>query len=207
MRKLIDLSQVIHDDMPVYPGDDKVMLYQDKFLDKDKYVMHIIKSGMHSGTHIDAPMHLIYDETYISDIPLDRFAGRGVILDVRNESIIRLKDEYEEIVCANDIVILFTDHSKTYGTEAYYLEHPVVGNDLADFFVEKKIKMLGMDLPSPDNYPFEVHKKLFENHILIIENLTNLSQLLNTKNFDIMAFPLKIKAEASLARVVAYLEE
>ena len=29
--------------------------------------------------------------------------------------------------------------------------------------------MLGMDLPSPDNYPFDIHKKLFANNILIIE--------------------------------------
>jgi len=48
---------------------------------------------------------------------------------------------------------------------------------LGDFFVEKKIKLLGMDLPSPDKYPFRIHKKLLENNILIIENLTNLSEL------------------------------
>ena len=40
MRKYIDLSQSIIHDMPIHPYDDKVILYQDKYLDKDKYVNH-----------------------------------------------------------------------------------------------------------------------------------------------------------------------
>ena len=63
--------------------------------------------------------------------------------------------------------------------------------------------MLGMDLPSPDKYPFKIHKMFFNNDIFIIENMTNLSQLLFVNNFEIIAFPLKIKAGASIIRVVA----
>mgnify|MGYP000654284446 CR=1 FL=1 len=207
MKKLIDLSLEILDDMPVHPYDDKVRLYQDKYLDKDEYVNHKLEIGMHSGTHIDAPMHLIESDTFICEIPLDKFAGRGVLLDVRNEAIIKYKNEYDDIVRENDIVLLFTGHSNKFGTASYYSEYPVIADDLADFFIEKKIKMLGMDLPSPDYYPFEIHKKLFKNNILIIENLTNLSELSDAKNIYIIAFPLKIRAEASLVRVAAWIDE
>jgi kynurenine formamidase len=41
---------------------------------------------------------------------------------------------------------------------------------------------------------------------LIVENLTNLSELIGVKDFDIIAFPLKIRAEASLVRVVACID-
>lgn len=205
MKRYIDLSHSILDDMPVHPYDDKVKLYQDKFMDKDKYVNFKIKMGMHAGTHIDTPMHLTNRETYINEIPLDRFAGRGVLLDVRNESIIKVKELYSDIVHENDIVLLFTGHSVKYGTEEYYTDQAIIDEGLADFFVEKNIKMLGMDLPSPDYYPFEIHKKLFDNNILIIENLTNLSELTYEKNFEVIAFPLKIRAEASMSRVVACL--
>ena len=58
MKRYIDLSQDITHDMSVHPYDDKVKLYQDKFLDKDKYVNFKLETGMHSGTHIDTPMHL-----------------------------------------------------------------------------------------------------------------------------------------------------
>jgi len=203
MNTYIDLSQDIIDDMPVYPGDDKVKLYQDNYLEKDNYNSYRLEIGMHAGTHIDTPMHLSKRQTIISEIPLEKFSGKGCLLDVRNEKVIAFKQEYEDVVEENDIVLLFTNHSYKYGTEEYYTEHPVIDKDLAEFFVEKNIKMLGMDLPSPDNYPFEMHKILFKNDILIIENLTNLSQLAGLNNFNVIAFPLKIKAEASMARVVA----
>lgn len=62
---------------------------------------------------------------------------------------------------------------------------------------------IGMDMPKPDNYPFEIHKLLFNNDIFIIENLTNLDKLKGVDNFQVIAFPLRIKAEASVVRAVA----
>lgn len=206
MRGYIDLSQSIIHDMPIHPYDDKVSLYQDRFLDKDKYVNFRLEIGMHSGTHIDTPMHLTDRETYINEISLDRFIGRGVLLDVRNKRNINFEDYYHDMVQEDDIVLLYTGHSDKYGAEGYYADQPIVGMELANFFVKKKIKMLGMDLPSPDNYPFDIHKILLANNILIIENLTNLSELIDVKNFDVIAFPLKIRAEASMARVVACID-
>jgi kynurenine formamidase len=47
---------------------------------------------------------------------------------------------------------------------------------------------------------------LFKNNILIIENMANLSNLSEKTDFEIFAFPLKIRAEASLVRVIARAE-
>jgi len=207
MAKYIDLSYDIYDDMPVHPYDDRVKLYQDKFLDKDKYNNFKIEIGMHAGTHIDTPMHLTNSLTYINEFPPECFIGRGCLLDVRGERIIDFKTEYADLVAENDIVILFTDYSKYYGTQSYYTDHPVVSEALADFLIKRNIKMLAMDLPSPDHYPFAIHKKLFSSNILIIENLTNLGMLSGYKNIQIIALPLKIKAEASMARVIACINE
>ena len=128
-----------------------------------------------------------------------------VLLDVRKASNIKYKGFYSNIVKQDDIVLLYTGHSDRYGTGEYYTDQPLIDKKLANFFAHKKIKMLGLDLPSPDNYPFEIHKILFANDILIIENLTNLAKFIDVKNFEVIAFPLKIRAEASMARVVACL--
>lgn len=203
MKQYIDLSHNIVNNMPVYPGDSDVKLYRNKCLDKDGYTVFNLEIGMHAGTHIDTPMHLMDRNTLINEIALDRFIGRGCLLDVRKENVINYKPEYEDIVNENDIVILFTNYSEYYGSKEYYTNHPVISKELAEFFIEKKIKMLGIDMPSPDRYPFEIHKKMFENNILIMENLTNLEELLKVDNFEIIAFPLKIEAEASIVRAVA----
>ena len=69
--------------------------------------------------------------------------------------------------------------------------------------IELGVKIVGMDTPSPDRPPFAIHKLLFKNDILIIENLTNLEELLAHPQFDVIALPAKFDIEAAPVRVVA----
>jgi Predicted metal-dependent hydrolase len=203
MRKFIDLTRAIEDSMAVYPGDTGTKLYEEKNLSRDGYNAYRLETSMHVGTHIDAPMHLIKSEEFISEIPLENFIGNGCVIDVRGEHVIRLKVDYEEKIRNCDFIFLYTGYDEKFGTEDYFKHHPVVERDFAEFLVNKNIKVMGIDTPSPDKYPFKVHKTLFNNNIMIIENLMNLKELLDYEYFEIMALPLKIKAEASLVRVVA----
>ncbi|NLJ41317.1 MAG: cyclase family protein [Clostridiales bacterium] len=203
MIKYIDLSHEITNDTPVYPGDAPARLSQYRYLDTDGYNCFKLETGMHAGTHIDIPMHLIESTVTIDKMPLDTFAGDGCLLDVRGKSMIGYEDKYLSYVSKDDVVLLYTGYDNKYGTEEYYSEHPVIEKELADFFISRQIKMLGFDMPSPDRYPYEIHKILLTNGISIIENMANLSKLLNVGAFEIVAFPLKIRAEASMVRAVA----
>ncbi len=98
--------------MPVHPYDDQVIFLQD-----DKYNNFKLEVGMHAGTHIDSPMHLINRKTFINEISLNRFIGNGCLFDVRKERIIKYKDKYADVVYENDIVLLFTGHDKKYRTD------------------------------------------------------------------------------------------
>lgn len=206
MKNIIDLSHVIQDNMPTHPYDDKAKLYEDKTLDRDKFNNSRLEIGMHVGTHIDAPRHFLNSDKYIKDFQLEQFIGNGCLLDVRGESVISLKKEYYNLVQENDMVLLYTGFDSLFGKVDYYENfnnHPIVDIELANFFVEKNIKLLGMDMPKPDNYPFEIHKLLLSNDIFIMENLTNLQKLLGISSFEVIAFPLKIEAEASIVRAAA----
>lgn len=44
---------------------------------------------------------------------------------------------------------MFTNHDNKYGSEDYFIDHPVIDEELANFFIDENIKMLGMDLPAP----------------------------------------------------------
>lgn len=201
--KYINLSNEIVDDIPVYPGDSPVNLTQDKSLISDGYNNFRLTTGMHAGTHIDTPMHMTSAKTYISEFPLDRFTGKGCLLDVRNEKIIGYREEFSRIVNDGDVVLLFTGHSSLYGTEGYYQDHPVIDKELAEFFIEKKVRIVGLDCPSPDKPPFAIHKLLLTNDIFILENLTGLGQLSSAEEFEVLALPLKVKADASIVRAIA----
>jgi kynurenine formamidase len=132
--------------------------------------------------------------------------GKGIVLDVSGMQTIQYLEAYEELISEGTIVILYTGHSQYFGQELYFEQHPVLSREFAELLVRKKIKMIGLDTPSPDEYPFEIHKLLFENGIFIAENLTNLEQLLDLAAFEIIALPLFIKADSAVARIVARAE-
>ena len=201
--KYIDLSHEINHGMPVYPGDMKVSLVQEKSVERDGYTVYSFSSGLHAGTHIDCPMHLLSNDRTMAEYPLECFAGRGCLIDVRGESVIDYKKEYDNRINQGDIVLIFTGNDEFYDSERYFNNHPVITEKLAHFLVSRGIKALGVDMPSPDFPPFPIHKLFFNNGILILENLTNLKQLLRIEHFEVFAAPLKICAEASPTRVFA----
>jgi len=189
--------------MPVYPGDLEVELENDKKLSQDGYANHNLKMGMHAGTHLDLPAHMLNDQRQISDIDLAYLNGRARLLNAVGEKVITVRDKYKNLIEKDDIIIIYTGFAEKYGTKEYYTEHPVISEELADLLIKKEIKILGFDLPSPDRNPYQIHQKLFKNNIFILENLCNLDQLPEFKSFKFFLFPLKIRAEAAPCRVAA----
>lgn len=199
---LIDITHVFDENTPIYPGDFKTLLVKHKTTEKDYYCAYELHTALHTGTHIDIPMHLIDDDRMVKDFQAGDFIGNGVVLDVRDEECISMKPEYNVLVKEKDIVLLYTGYDKYYHEPKYFSDHPVVGDELAHFLLSKNIKMLGMDMPAPDKPPFVFHKDLLRNGVFVLENLTNLGALLNLREFEVFALPLKISAEASLVRAV-----
>jgi len=202
---LIDLSHPIETGMPVYPGDPGTELKRIKQFAMDGYSDYLLSTNMHAGTHIDGPMHLTERVSYMSDFPLDCFIGEGCLLDVSGEKVIGYKPAYEDALELNQIVILYTGHSDNYGKPHYFTEYPEMTMDFAKLLVRKKVKMIGLDTPSPDYEPYDIHRYLLQHNIFIIENLTNVDRLLGSKAFEIIALPLRMKADSSSARVAARL--
>jgi len=200
--KLIDISHVLGAETPNYPGDAALSLTKRRALESDGWTSYLLTSGLHTGTHIDVPMHFLHDDKTAADFPVDCFVGDGVLLDVRGETRIAMKPLYEGMALTGSVVLLYTGFDAHYGAEAYFADHPEVSEELGDFLISRKIKMLGMDMPAPDRPPFALHKALLANGIFVLENLTNLGSLQGIGNFEVMALPLKITAEASFVRAV-----
>lgn len=199
---IIDISHILNEDTPLYPGDHAIWLREYATLEKNNYVSYVLTAGMHTGTHVDIPMHLVRDDRRVSDFPPVSFLGKGVLLDVRGQNPILMKDCYRKTVQEGDIVLLYTGFDEFYMDTKYFTEYPVVSGELGGFLISRKIKMLGMDTPAPDYAPFVLHKRLLEKGIFLLENLTNLQSLVGIDDFEVIALPLKIQAEASLVRAV-----
>lgn len=73
--------------------------------------------------------------------------------------------------------------------------------------ISKKPKMILFDIPTPDSFPFPIHKALLENNILIVENVCNMKELID-KRFKVYALPLNFNAfDGSPCRAFAEVEK
>lgn len=204
--QIIDLSVPVNENTPAYPGDPHIGIKVLATYDKDTYNDHAVTFGIHSsGTHIDGPWHMVEDGKKLDEIPLERFIGRGRVVKVEDGKY-SLKAVKAAGIEQGDVVLFNTGMAKVYGQDAYYAAgRPEMPEDVASYLVEKKVKMIGLDMCSPDQAPFPVHRILLGNDILIIENMASLDGL-EGREFTIYALPLKLELDGAPARVIAQLD-
>lgn len=205
MFKILDLTHTLKNSFPTLPSDPSLEIFESSKISSDGFSVFEIFFGTHTGTHIDGSRHFFEDRNFLSEEPIQNFFGEGILVDVRGEKVIS-ETFFKELDLENKILLLWSDHSKNIFNEKYFLEHPTLSPEAAKILVEKKVKMIGMDFPSPDTEPYRVHKIFLKENILLLENLNGLSELENVKNFFVMALPLKIEADSAPARVVALIE-
>ncbi|MGL5979061.1 MAG: cyclase family protein [Erysipelotrichaceae bacterium] len=206
-RLLIDLSQTLKDHAPVYPEDPAMRLEEIAQVEKDGFSDYQLTSGMHVGTHIDAPAHMVRHGKQIDELSLEQLLGPAKVFDVFQQNPIALTTQMQTQIQPNDIVLFFTGHEHAYGSDNYFYDFPCLDATLVAFLRERKVSMIGIDAPSFEPDPYTFHHALFEDEILLIENLCNLYQLLGHKKIYVTALPIKISASGALARVIATLEK
>lgn len=204
--KYIDLTHTFTSDMPAYPGDPKSTLEQVAHIEKDTFNDHKLTTVMHVGTHMDAPLHMIENGKKIDEINLERFFGKGLLIDVRGKKEIDSSVLEGIQIEKGSIVLLYTGFGNKYRTEGYFKDYPEIKEDFVNKMVELGVKSVGMDMLGPDyDKPWLAHKILLGKNITILENLTNLDQLLDVKDFEVIALPAKLQADAAPVRVIARL--
>lgn len=201
--KFVDLTLPIDNKIPTFPGDPVPEIKQFLVHEKDGVNVSTIFISSHFSTHLDSAFHFVPDGKKLDEYPIEKFVGDGILVDVRGEEIINsdLKNVKED-----DIVLFLTEHTHKINSNEFFENPPIISMRTAKMLVEKKVKMVGIDSFSPDSEPFDVHKLLLRNDILIIENVINLDKLIK-KKFKVFAFPLKLHTDGSPCRVIASIEE
>ena len=199
--KIIDLSVPIDQNTPAYPGDPKVELNEIAKIESHGWNEKRLSMNSHSSTHIDAPFHMIENGKKLSEYSLDRFYGDGIVIKAVGKKTLG-KELLKGKEIKGKIVLFMTGHSKKL-YQNYFDDYPEITTELAEEIVNQKASIIGVDFASPDKEPYNLHKLLFKNDILIIENLCNLDKIKKEK-FKIMAFPLNLQnADGAPCRVVA----
>jgi kynurenine formamidase len=211
MKRVYDLSHLLSDCTPVYPGDKAPEFSLNEDLLKSNIFVTNININTHLGTHLDCPSHLGDKKVFASDINLENCIGRAIVLDTRNHisnnqiqrSILTEKHfDYE-------FILFYTGHDTFWGNEEYFYNAPYLSNELVVDIEKSKVKGIGIDCANVDeinNLNFTNHHLLLSSGKIIVENLTNMKNLIG-KEFTFMALPLKIKyGDGSPIRAIAIID-
>lgn len=213
--KMVDLSFEIETDMPTCGTEwhQRVEISPMGTIESVGRNTHKILLGSHSGTHMDAPFHFIEGGKRIHNLDISNMVGSVTIVDFRkigSGCAVSLEDVRQIKVASRMLFVFGWYHN--WKTDKYYESFPYFSTEAIKYLIEKGMKFMAMDTPSPDggsSIYFQSndspnHKLLLENEILIVEYLNNTEELLDGKSYELFSLPLKIRdSDGSPARVLA----
>ncbi|QJC51232.1 cyclase family protein [Paenibacillus albicereus] len=160
-----------------------------------------LRLGVHTGTHLDAPLHMLADGDTIETISLQELVGSARVVDLTHvrDGIGRADLEPLGLV-RGDWVLFKTINSETDTFEDDFI---YLREDGARYLIEVGVRGIGTDAlgieRSQPEYP--THRLLFRNRILIVEGL-RLKEVAAGTYFMVIA-PLKLSGiEAAPARAL-----
>lgn len=213
--KIIDLTHTMSREMPVYPGTERPKFDPANTYEKDGFKETRISMFSHTGTHMDPPAHLFPGRTTLDAFDASQFVGRACVIDctdlveggrITMAHISRNRENADKA----EFILFRTGWDRYWGNEEYFGDYPYIDEEVAEYLMQGKkgvgLDVIGLDPIADEN--LTLHKKLlWENEIVIIENLTNLDQLGNGL-FTLCALPLKYEnADGSPIRSIAMMEE
>jgi kynurenine formamidase len=209
----VDLSHVITDGMVTYPGlpTPSIGTHLSREAAEEVYgpgytfQIGLVTMCTNTGTYLDVPFHRFADGYDLTGLALERIAAvPAVVLDRRGTTAIDL-DERDLDGLAGHAVLVRTDHSRHFGTDAYLRDHPHLTAPAAEALVAANVACVGIDSLNIDGTSDghrPVHTVVLRAGIPIIEHLTNLD-VLPSSGFEFTAVPPKI-AGAGTFTVRAY---
>lgn len=211
--KVYDLSHTIKPDMPVFPGTEAPLFLQGNTIAKDGFAEKKITFFSHTGTHIDAPAHILADQPDLDQLPIDSFFGQAlrINLSMKEGDTINIShlEPYLPLLEKVDFVLFSAGWDRYWGNDHYFSGYPVLTPDAAKLLCQYKLKGIGFDSISADkadSHTLPIHRILLKK-MIIIENLTNLENV-PTNHFLFSCLPLKIAdGDGSPVRAIAICNE
>ncbi|HEX7516352.1 MAG TPA: cyclase family protein [Chthoniobacterales bacterium] len=203
--EIFDISRALSSDLAPWPGDTPFHFeLKWKMAEGTTVNVGAINMGVHNGTHADAPFHFDESGDPIERMPLDAYVGAALVVDL-TKLFARTGDGLERTrqIGVADLqafsasleqaprLLLKTGVWKDSRVFPDWI--PVIAPDVPGWLARRKVKLLGLDLPSVD----AIEAKKLTNHyalaaapIAIVESL-DLSEV-EAGIYHFSALPLKI---------------
>lgn len=194
-QNIIDISRTISPAALVYPGDAPLGL--EKLCQIDSNCPCNITQltwTTHFLTHVDPPLHFIEGGASLDEVPLHRFSGDALVIEVYGDAV-QAGDIPLEPEARGRNLLFKTRNSKDRDPRIFDERHVYISSEAAKVAVARGVNLIGIDYISVDRFgdeTYPAHQTLLGNGVLILEglDLTDATPSLYT----LIALPLKIAA-------------
>jgi len=188
---------------------------------KDSYSNeYAVEMHAHIGTHVEGPYHCLENGKTIDELSPEKFVGEAAVVDLTQRVIDDRAITRRDLEKAGghteegDIVLLKTGYDDRFTTEEmqseeYKSKSPYLTDQAVEYLIEKKIRLLGIDFWSIEEFPIDPkigeprHIMLFNREIPLVHSLVNLTKM-EAKRVFFAALPLPINGlDSSPVRAVA----
>lgn len=194
--RILDLSVGISPALPVWPNNPGIELTRmnDMRQGANSNVSRLAL-GVHSGTHVDAPVHFVAGGTGVDTLALETLIGPAYVAHLPNVARITQPDLAALTLPAGTKRLLLKTRNSTYwaqGDTEFHTDFVGVGPDAAQWIVDQGIALVGVDYLSvaPWKESRPTHEILLKAGVVVVEGL-NLAEA-NTGVYDFICLPLKL---------------
>jgi arylformamidase len=174
MFKIYDISMTVKADMPVWGGKEEKRprtVNVSNHADREAVYESRLDMDLHTGTHVDAPLHMLKDGATIESIGLEELVGHARVADLTQCEDCITRADLEPLGLQRNDWVLFKTRNSLH--EAFDPGFVYLREDGARYLVELGVRGVGTDAlgieRSQPEYP--THRTLFRNGVIIVEGL------------------------------------
>jgi arylformamidase len=202
----IDVSVTVKHGMPHWPDNPGIVL--ERFMDLrrgDDYNATFLSMGVHSGTHMDGPIHFIHGASGLDDMPLSATIGEARVIEIADPREITAQELRQHDLRSGDRVLFRTSNSpRCWQADKFVEDFVHITQQAAMHLAETGILTVGVDYLSVGGFRSDgakVHKILLDAGIWIIEGL-DLSDVSGGR-YEMICLPVKLHgSDGAPARAV-----
>ena len=185
-NRFIELSHEIVPGMTTYPGlpvpkVDLVFDYEEskaRYSNKAEFLIANLHLCGNTGTYVDSPRHRYREGVDLAGLPLERLADLpAIVVDAFQAGRAIDAEHFQGLEVAGRAVLVRTDFSDHWGTEAYFSNNPFLTGEACDLLVAQGAAFVGIDSLNIDDtadMSRPAHTKLLLAGIPICEHMTRL---------------------------------
>lgn len=167
---LIDVSVPLRSGMVVWQGDSIRIERRLRIAAGDPVNLTDLELSVHTGTHVDAPLHFVDGAPPVDALPPEVFVGPAQVVDARDAEARIGASLVEELVPRGAERVLFKTRSATlWDLDAFSEDYVCLDASGAEALAKRGIRLAGIDyLTIGDD---EAHRVLFRAGIAALEGL------------------------------------